>query len=102
MNRKVISVDHFFQSPYHLSFLPCARRRINSPRQPRCQAADSIPPLPSLEDGSRDILLKRLNIERARTDRTLVRSEEGPKCLAAPPTAYMAQTIFSLPVAVDN
>ena len=66
MNKKVISVDHFYQSPYHPSFLPCARRRINSPRQPRCQAADLIPPLLSLEDGSRDILLQTLNIERSR------------------------------------
>ena len=36
------------------------------------------------------------------TDRTLIRGEEGPKCLAAPPTPYMAQAIFSLPVAVDT
>ena len=36
------------------------------------------------------------------TDRTLIRSEEGPNCLAAPPTAHMAQVIFSLPVAVDT
>ena len=36
------------------------------------------------------------------TDRTLIRSEEGPKGLAAPPTANMAQVIFSLPVAVDT
>ena len=38
----------------------------------------------------------------ANTDRTLIRGEEGPKCLAAPPTAYIAQTIFSFPVAVDT
>ena len=36
------------------------------------------------------------------TDGTQIRSEEGPKVLAAPPTAYMAQAIFSLPVAVDT
>ena len=36
------------------------------------------------------------------TDRTLIRGEEGPKCLAASPTAYMAQAIFSLPVAFDT
>ena len=36
------------------------------------------------------------------TDRTLIRSEEGPKGLAAPSTAHMAQVIFSLPVAVDT
>ena len=36
------------------------------------------------------------------TDGTLIRSEEGPKGLAAPPTAHMAQVIFSLPVAVDT
>ena len=33
---------------------------------------------------------------------TLIRAEEGPKVLAAPPTAYMAQAIFSLPVAIDT
>ena len=36
------------------------------------------------------------------TDRTLIRSEEGPKGLAAPLTAYMAQTILSFPVVVDT
>ena len=36
------------------------------------------------------------------TDRTLIRSEEGPKGLAAPPTAHTAQVIFSLPLAVDT
>ena len=36
------------------------------------------------------------------TDRTLIRSEEGPKGLAAPPTAYMAQAILSLSVVVDT
>ena len=40
--------------------------------------------------------------ELTTTDRTLIRSEEGPKGLAAPPTAHMAQVIFSLPVAVDT
>ena len=29
-------------------------------------------------------------------------NREGPKGLAAPPTAHMAQVIFSLPVAVDT
>ena len=33
------------------------------------------------------------------TDRTLIRAEEGPKVLAPPPTAYMAQANFSLAVA---
>ena len=36
------------------------------------------------------------------TDGTLIRSEEGPKGLAATPTAHMAQVIFSLPVAVNT
>ena len=36
------------------------------------------------------------------TDRTLIRSAEGPKGLAAPPTAHMAKVIFSFPVAVDT
>ena len=34
------------------------------------------------------------------TDGTLIRAEEGPKVLASPPTAYMAQTFFSLAMAV--
>ena len=33
------------------------------------------------------------------TDRTLIRAEEGPKVLAPPPTAYMAQANFSRVVA---
>ena len=36
------------------------------------------------------------------TDRTRIGTEEGPKSLAAPPTAYMGQAIFLLPVAVDT
>ena len=34
------------------------------------------------------------------TDGTLIRAEEGPKVLASPPRAYMAQTFFSLAMAV--
>ena len=33
------------------------------------------------------------------TDGTLIRAEEGPKVLASPPTAYMAQANFSVAVA---
>ena len=33
------------------------------------------------------------------TDGTLIRAEEGPKVLASPPTAYMAQANFALAVA---
>ena len=35
-----------------------------------------------------------------RTDGTLIRAEEGPKVLASPPRAYMAQAFFSLDMAV--
>ena len=34
------------------------------------------------------------------TDGTLIRAEEGPKVLASPPTAHMAQAFFSLAMAV--
>ena len=34
------------------------------------------------------------------TDGTLIRAEEGPKVLASPPRAYMAQAFFSLAMAV--
>ena len=36
------------------------------------------------------------------TDRTLIRAEEGPKVLHAPPTAHMVQSIPTLAVAVDT
>ena len=35
------------------------------------------------------------------TDGTLIRAEEGPKVLHAPPTAHMVQSIPTLAVAVD-
>ena len=44
----------------------------------------------------------KLNFKLSFTDQTLIRSEEGPKGLAAPLTAYMAKAMFSLPVAVDT
>ena len=34
------------------------------------------------------------------TDGTLIRAEEGPKVLASPPTAQMAQAFLSLAVAI--
>ena len=34
------------------------------------------------------------------TDGTLIRAEEGPKVLASPPRAYMAQGFFSFAIAV--
>ena len=37
--------------------------------------------------------------EKAITDRTLIRAEEGPKVLASPPTAYMAQAIYLVAMA---
>ena len=33
------------------------------------------------------------------TDGTLIRAEEGPKVLASPPTAYMAQAIYLVAIA---
>ena len=36
------------------------------------------------------------------TDGALIRVEEGPKVLHAPPTAHMVQSIFTLAVAVDT
>ena len=33
------------------------------------------------------------------TDGTLIRAEEGPKVLASPPTAYMAQAIYLVAMA---
>ena len=36
------------------------------------------------------------------TDGTLIRAEEGPKVLHAPPTAHMVQSISSLVTAVDT
>ena len=36
------------------------------------------------------------------TDGTLIRAEEGPKVLHAPPTAHMVQSIPTLAVAVDT
>ena len=39
--------------------------------------------------------------ERPTTDGTLIRAEEGPKVLHAPPTAHMVQSIPTLAVAVD-
>ena len=36
------------------------------------------------------------------TDGTLIRAEEGPKVLASPPTAYMAQAFFSLAMAIHT
>ena len=33
------------------------------------------------------------------TDGTLIRAEEGPKVLASPPTAYMAQVIYFVAMA---
>ena len=49
------------------------------------------------------VLWNAAGIERkVSTDGTQIRSEEGPKVLAAPPTAYMVQTIFLLAVAVNT
>ena len=36
------------------------------------------------------------------TDRTLIRAEEGPEVLHAPPTAHMVQSISTIAVAVDT
>ena len=36
------------------------------------------------------------------TDGTLIRAEEGPKVLASPPTAQMAQAFLSLAVAIST
>ena len=41
-------------------------------------------------------------MSKRHTDRTRIRTEEGPKSLAAPPTAYMGQAIFLLPVAAKD
>ena len=40
------------------------------------------------------------NRENLHTDRTLIGAEEGPKVLAPPPTAHMAQAFLSLAVAI--
>ena len=44
----------------------------------------------------------RNKTDKKNTERTIIRGEEGPKGLAAPPTAYMAEAIFSFPVAVET
>ena len=44
----------------------------------------------------------KLFVAESTTDRTLIRAEEGPKVLAPPPTAYMAQANFSLAAALGG
>ena len=46
--------------------------------------------------------LKNLFTNDYYTERPNIRNEEGPKVLAPPPTAHMAQPIFSLGVAVGT
>ena len=47
-----------------------------------------------------EITLQKDNVRFNTTDGTLIRAQEGPKVLASPPRAYMAQAFFSLAMAV--
>ena len=61
--------------------------------------ASSLTSFPKSANASRFVRWAYFDSIVMTTDGTLIRAEEGPKVLASPPTAYIAQAMFLVAVA---